>query len=227
MRGDNITVYVVCRMLNRGKFLDFFAHRKYDDTSRMLPCCTPDSSASLYNSINLAVTFMHAALFKIVLHITECSLLRKGTDGSCFEGLAFAKDNLCVSVGICLVFTGEVKVNIRLFISLESKKSFERDIKSFFLHLCSALRANLVRHIASCHTCIFLYFRRIKITVFAVRIRAEIMRWQRIYLCDTGHGRCQRRSYRSSGTYQISVLIGLPYQLLGNDIHYGISVGND
>ena len=125
----------------------------------MLSCGTANTGASLYNTVDFTVTFMHTALFKIVLHITERSFLRKSTDGSCFECLALTKDNLCVSVGICLVFTGEVKVDIRLFISLESKERFERNIKSLFLHLRSALRADLVRHIASCHTCIFLYFR--------------------------------------------------------------------
>ena len=159
MCGNDVTVYIVCRMLHRGKLLNFLSNRKYNNTSRMLSCGTADSGASLYNSINLTVTFMHAALFEIVFHITERRLLRKGTDGSCFEGLAFTEDNLCVSVGVCLVFTGEVKVNIRLFISLESKESFERDIKSLFLHLSSTLWTDLVRHIASCHTCIFLYFR--------------------------------------------------------------------
>ena len=53
------------------------------------------------------------------------------------------------------------------------------------------------------------------------------MRWQRINLCDTGHGSCQGRANRSSGTNQISVLIGLPHKFLGNDIHHRITIGNN
>ena len=53
------------------------------------------------------------------------------------------------------------------------------------------------------------------------------MRWQRINLCNTGHGSCQGRTNRSSGTNQISVLIGLPHKFLGNDIHHRITIGNN
>ena len=53
------------------------------------------------------------------------------------------------------------------------------------------------------------------------------MRMQRIYFRDTGHGRYERGSYRSTGTYQVSVLIGLPHQFLCNDIHNRVTVGND
>ena len=50
---------------------------------------------------------------------------------------------------------------------------------------------------------------------------------QRIYFRNTGHRCCKRRSYRSSGTYQISILIGFPHQFLRNDIHNRITVGNN
>ena len=53
------------------------------------------------------------------------------------------------------------------------------------------------------------------------------MGWQRIYLCNTRHGSRQGRTYRPSGAHQITICIGLPHQLLGNNIHHRISIGNN
>ena len=53
------------------------------------------------------------------------------------------------------------------------------------------------------------------------------MRAQRIYLCDSRHRGNKRRTYRSSGTYQIAVLVGFPHQLLCDNVHNGITVGDD
>ena len=53
------------------------------------------------------------------------------------------------------------------------------------------------------------------------------MRRQRIYFRNTGHGGCQGRSYGTSGSNQIAVRIGFPHQLLGNDVHHRISIGNN
>ena len=46
------------------------------------------------------------------------------------ERLTGAENNLCVFVRLTLVITGEVQVDIRLFVSLESKERLKRDIKS-------------------------------------------------------------------------------------------------
>ena len=50
---------------------------------------------------------------------------------------------------------------------------------------------------------------------------------QRIYLRDTGHSGHKGGAYGATGSHQISVLIGLPHQLLCNDIHNRKSVGDD
>ena len=53
------------------------------------------------------------------------------------------------------------------------------------------------------------------------------MRTERIYLGNTCHGGDKGRSYRSTGTYQIAVLIGLPHQFLCDDLHHGITIADD
>ncbi len=50
---------------------------------------------------------------------------------------------------------------------------------------------------------------------------------QGIYLRDSRHSGHKGRSYGSTGTYQIPVLVGLPHQFLCNDVHYGKSIGDN
>ena len=83
----------------------------------------------------------------------------------------------------------------------------------------------LIRHIAARHAGKFPHIFRIKVTVMTRR--ADIMRPQRIYFSDSCHGRYKRRSNRTSGSYQIAVIIGLPHQLLSDNIHNGKSITND
>ena len=227
MCGDDITVHIIGRVLHRCKFLNLLTHRQYDDTSRMLASGTADTGTTLHDTVDLTVTLVLPPFLIIVLHITKCGFFRKGTNGSRLKGLPFSEDNLCIPVGIGLIFTGKVQVDIRLLITFKTKECLKRNIKAFLVHPGTAFRTDLIRHITSCHTRVFFHLRGIKITVFTVRIRTEIMRRQRVYLRDTGHGRCQRRTYRTSGANQITVLIGFPYQFLCNDIHYRITIGNN
>ena len=182
---DNITVHIIGRMLNRSKFLNLFSHRKYDNSSRMLSGSPSHTGAALDNTVNLTVTLMYSTFFIIIFHITKGCFLGKCTNGTCLEGLALSENNLCISVSIRLIFSGKVKVNIRFLISLESQECFERNIKSLFLHFGSTFRAYLIRHITTCHSGILSDLRRIKITVFTVRIRAQIVGRQRINLCNS------------------------------------------
>ena len=54
-----------------------------------------------------------------------------------------------------LVISGEVQVDIRLFVSLESKESLKWNVKSVFDQLLSTDRTVLIRHIVSTATHIF------------------------------------------------------------------------
>ena len=182
---DNITVHIIGRMLNRSKLLNLFSHRKYDNSSRMLSGSPSHTGAALDNTVNLTVTLMYSTFLIIIFHIAKGCFLSKCTNGACLEGLALSKNNLCISVGIRLIFSGKVKVNIRFLISLKSQECLERNIKSLFLHFGSTFRAYLIRHITTCHSGILSDLRRIKITVFTIRIRTQIVRRQRINLCNS------------------------------------------
>ena len=107
-------------------------------------------------------------------------------------------------MSLTLIFPGEIQVNIRLLISLKSKEGFKRDIKSILHQRLSAPRTDLIRKVTSGNTGIFLNFRCVKIIVPA--LRTAVMRRQGIYFCNSRHKSHQRRPYRSSRAYQITVL---------------------
>ena len=132
MCRNRIRRHIVCRMLNRSKRIDFLSHRKHHDTSRMLSGGTPDSHTSLHNPVNFTVSFMYAAFFIIIFHITKCSLICKRTNRSGSKSLSGSKNNLGIFVRLTLIVSGKVKIDIRLFISLKSKESFKRNVKSIF-----------------------------------------------------------------------------------------------
>ena len=69
----------------------------------------------------------------VLFHISDGGLFRHGTDGARPERLPGTENDLRVFVGITLVFSGEVQVDIRLLVSLETKERLERNIKSFLI----------------------------------------------------------------------------------------------
>ena len=61
-------------------------------------------------------------------------------------------------MGLTLIFSGKVKVDIRLLIPLKSKERLKGDIKSILFKGCAAHWAGFVRHIAARHTGELFYF---------------------------------------------------------------------
>ena len=156
---DNITVFIICRMLNRSKFLDFHTLWKHDNTTRMLPGSPSYTGTALNNSVDFTITFMYSPLFKIILYITKSCLISQCAYGSCLKCLSFTKNNFRIFMSICLIFAGKIKVNIRFLVSFKSQESFKRNIKALFFHFGSTFRTDLIRHITSCHSGVFFYFR--------------------------------------------------------------------
>ena len=108
MGGDCCSRHIVRRMLYRSKCINLFAHRKYNDTSRMLPGRSPDADTSLYDTVNLTISLVNSALLIIIFNISKCSLIRKCTNRSGTERLSVTENNLTVSMGFTLILTGKV-----------------------------------------------------------------------------------------------------------------------
>ena len=112
----------------------------------------------------------YATLFVIIFHITERCLIRQCTDGSRTEGLSFTEDNLRIFVGLTLILAGEVQVDIRLLVSLESQEGLKRNIKPiFFQRLRRRPGMSLSGMSQPARAGICFHFLGIKIAIMALR----------------------------------------------------------
>ena len=159
--------HIVGRPLNRGKGVNFLPMGKHNDSARMLPCCPPDTNTALYNSADFTISFSDPMFFIIIFHITESRFISQGTNGTCPKGLTLAEDDLRIIMGLTLVFSGEIQVNIRLLVPLKAQEGLKGNIKSVLCQGEPAHRANFIRHIAACHTGKLFYLIRIKIIIMA------------------------------------------------------------
>ena len=179
-------------MHHRAELIDFSTPRYYDHTAGMLSRRLAYAAAAQSKTLHLALVGHPSALFQIASHITQGRLVFDRTDGSRAEYIFRAENLLDELMRHRLIFTGEVQIDIRLFITFESKKDFKRNVVSFFYIRRTAHRADLIRQIYAAVR--FVIFR--KFTVLAVRIRTDIMRLKGIYLRNAVHSRGERRAYR-------------------------------
>ncbi len=150
------------------KGVNLLSQRQDDDSAWMLTRTSSDSRTAKHNPVNLTFSFSLSPLGKIILHIAKGRLIRQRSDGSRPISLPCPKDDLCILMGKTLVISGEIQVNIRLFISLEPKEGLKRNVKSILHKRLAAHRTRLVRHIPSAPPCICPHLLRLKITVMAM-----------------------------------------------------------
>ena len=168
VRRHDIRCRIIGRMLHRRKGIDLFPQRKNDDTARMLPGTPSDPCTSKHDPVDLTFALTLSPLGKIILHVSERRLIRQRSDGSGPVCLSGTKDDFRVLVGITLIITGEIQVDIRFFIPLKSQERLERNVESVLLKRLAADRARLIRHIPSAASGIGAHLLGIKITVMAV-----------------------------------------------------------
>ena len=166
---DNVRRHIVGRMLYRSKGVDILTVGKNNDSSRVLPRTSADSSTSLHDPVNFAIPLSASPFLIIILHKSKGRLICQGSDGPGTEGLSLSKNNLSILMRVTLIVSGEIQVDIRLFVSLKSKECLKRNIKSILNQRMSADRTVLIFHVPSTAPGKSSHFLRIKITVMAVR----------------------------------------------------------
>ena len=132
MSRYRIRRHIVGRMLHWSKRIDRFSQRQHNDTARVLPCSSADTCTALHDPVDLTVPLAGAALFIVFFYIAKCCLVCQRTDGSRPEGLTCTEDNFCIFVCLGLIITGEIQVDIRFLVSLETKEGLEGNVKSLF-----------------------------------------------------------------------------------------------
>ena len=161
-------------MLHRGKVIYIIIIRHNDHTARMLSRCSLDAGAANGKTIDFCWTASNATFVQIFFHITIRSFICHSGNRSGFKHIISPEQFFCVTMGRGLIFTGEIQINIRCFIAIESQKCFKWNIMPISVHFCSAFRALLCWQVESRTNAAICN----KFTVLA--FRADIMRCKRI-----------------------------------------------
>ena len=221
VRGHDIGRGIVGRVLYRTEFIDLVIVRTDDDAARMLTGRTLDAGAVLRQTVLFIFVDRDIPFLKKLRYIAKGRLFGDRADGPGLKNILFAEDSPDIAMRDGLVFSGEVQVDIRLFVALEPQERRERDRIAVPLHRRAAVRAVHRRHIHA--AVVFLHIAPDDL----LAVRAQIMRIQRIDFRNARHRRRERRADRPSGTDQITVRQRFVHQHLRADIHDRVAVVDD
>src|SRR5665647_1983934 len=189
MRRNGFSRCVIRRMLNGTEFIDFMPSGNYDDSSRMLACCSSDSCATLGQSFNLPLVNSLLPVFKIFHDKAKGCFSSYSSYCSRPEIVFLAKNFFHIFMGDTLILSSKIKIYIRFLVPFKPKKYFKRNIKSILLHQFSAFRAILSGHVHA--TVKFIVVSPLKMLAFFT----DIMWCKRVHLCDPIHGCGKGRTY--------------------------------
>ena len=147
MGSHDVCRHIVRRMLHRRKGIDILSDGQNHDTAGMLPRTSAHPRHPHGEPLYLALAAVFLSFLEIIFHIAESRLVRQRCDGSRPVCLAGAEDDLRIFVGLGLVLSGEIQINIRLLISLEAQEGLKGDIKSVFVQFFPAHRTVFIRHV--------------------------------------------------------------------------------
>ena len=223
MRGDLIRVGIVRGMLHRAKVPDLVFLRDNHQTARMLSGGAPDTHAPCREPGFLRPVGGFGAFGQVFFHITEGGFFRHRTDGSRPENVGFPKHLNAVRMGLCLIFSGEVQIDIRHLVAAEAQEGFKGNVEAILFHLAAAFRTYRVGKIRPA----VVPLRNLQHRMLARRIRAAVVGREGIHLGDAGHVCHNGGTHGAPGANQIAVLQGILNQLLGGHINHIIVAGDD
>ncbi|MNN19875.1 hypothetical protein D3C81_1331310 [compost metagenome] len=199
---------IICRILDWRNIFNLNVIRNYDNTAWMLTRASLHSGTTGCETIQLSSAPMLLMLFFIFFGKAECCFLSDCTYCSRPEHIFLTKHNLCKIVGLRLILTGEVKIDIGNLITLKTEEGLKRNILSFSLKFITTIRTILIRQVKSTRNATI----KEPFTMLTIWIQTNVVSRQRVNLGNTEEGSHYRGPYRSPRSYQISVLIGLFHQ---------------
>ena len=113
MRGDYIALGVVGRMLHGAKIGDIHILRDNDKAAGVLTCRALNADKPLCKAVFLRLCNLELALLEILFYISVGGLFRQRAYRAGTENMVRAEKLFCIFMRLCLIFAGEVKVNIR------------------------------------------------------------------------------------------------------------------
>ena len=142
-----IRLNIVGRVLNRTEFVDVVSPGNDYYASRMLTRCSLDTLTALCESVHLSLIGAFALLVKVLGHISVGGVSLNCAYGSRLVYVLRSENVFNIFLCLTLIFSGKVKVNIRLLVCLESQEGFKWDGKALLVVRSAAYRTYLVRHV--------------------------------------------------------------------------------
>ena len=185
--GGNGALHIVGRMLDGRKGGHFLPVGKHHDAAGVLSRGTAHLGAAHGDALHLRPAHAGDAVLLVVPeHIAVGGLVLHGADGPRLVGLALAEDHLGVGVGLGLVISRKVQVDIRLLVSLKAQEGLKRNVKAVLDELFPTDGAYCIRHVAARLVGVFLHHFAVEVHIVA--LGTAVMRRQGIYLGNTRHG---------------------------------------
>ena len=158
MCGDYIAVRVVRRVLRGAEVRHVHVLRDDDKTAGVLAGRALDADKPLSETVLLGLGGLHTVLLKVFLDIAVGGLLGEGADRPGAEDVIRTEEDFGVFMRLGLVFTGEVKVDIRFLCTTKSKECFKRNFQAILMKFFSTVWTYCIRQVKSKTTlCSFLF----------------------------------------------------------------------
>ena len=129
------------RMLHGTKVKNLQIFRDDHNAARMLPRCSARADTTHCKTVFFRFGKVQPVFLAIVQYITVCGFILDARNRARAEGMTFTEHDLRKLVRNGLIFARKVKIDIRSFITLETKESFKRNFISFPSQRSSAVRA--------------------------------------------------------------------------------------
>ena len=139
MRGDDIAVRIVRRVLHGAEIRDVHVLRDDNEAAGVLTGGALDADAAVGEAVLLRLWNVQPALLGVLENIAVSSLFREGADRAGAEDVVGAEELLGVFMRAALILAGEVQVDIGHFVASEAEEGLKRDIEALLLHLRAAL----------------------------------------------------------------------------------------
>ena len=151
--GDGVAVFVICGTVHRRNIMNIHIAGYNHNAARMLTCSALNAGKSSYQTGDKSRMGMKPTFLVIFADIAYCRLVGDSRNGACAAHVIASEKFLRIFMSHALVghggrvvrvnAAGEVKVDIRNLVPMESQKNCKRNIVSVPKHPCSTLRAIL------------------------------------------------------------------------------------
>ena len=219
--GEQAALHIVGGVLDGAEIVNVEGVRHNHHAAGMLAGGALDAGAADAKAVFLGAVHRPAALLQILFHIAESSFILQAGDGARLEHVLLAEQLLGVTVYVGLVHTGEVQVDIRLFVAIESKEGLEGDVVALHNHGVAADRAFFVRQVKAVHV-------DAVVDPFAVlTFRAQIVGRHGVDLRNAGEMRHGGGTDGTTAAHLIAALVGVGHQLDRDDVQHRVAVAAD